>query len=326
MLRRLFTSRRRAAALGVAASVLVGDALAHIDLSSPEPREHGRGREPNSNLKQGPCGQEVNGRTDKVTVFEPGATVSVTWVETTNHRSYYRVAFDVDGDDAFPTFAGTGRGAQGIDPSGPCPVDGEVILAYDMDDRAGGSHTLEVRLPDVECERCTLQVVQFMYDTMRPYYFQCADLALRRARPAGDVAPDTVPSDTLPSGEAPLDAGARDAAAPAAPEDAGAVSTPRAAPGCWSQIAPSEPVPAANGADDVDDAEPAANAPPAAAAGGSASTATPNARRSDDGGCSLALGSTRSNAARHLPLVGAWAVWRRRQRRVRRDLRTPAAR
>src|SRR5688572_12700984 len=102
---------------------------AHIDLSRPVPREQGRSREPNANLKQGPCGQEANGRTEKVNVFEPGSSIEVVWAETTNHRSYYRVAFDRDGDDAFPMFEGPGLGAEGVDPSGPCPVDGQVILA-----------------------------------------------------------------------------------------------------------------------------------------------------------------------------------------------------
>lgn len=303
-------SYRHAAALGVAASAFVGEAGAHIDLLSPEPREHGPSREPNSNVKQGPCGQEINGRTEEVAVFEPGATVAVTWVETTNHRSYYRIAFDADGDDAFPTFAGTGRGAEGIDPSGPCPVDGQVVLAYDMDDRSGGSHTLEVRLPDVECERCTLQVVQFMYDTARPYYFQCADIALRRA---GSPEGGALEADAL-------DAGARDAAAPsdAAPAPS---SSPRAAPGCSSQIAPSAPAPPSATADgEDDDTAPAVPAPPAAAGGAGPSVVAPTAHRSDGGGCSLAARQPRSNVARWLPFIAAWALarWRRRQRCVAR--------
>jgi hypothetical protein len=300
-------SYRHAAALGVAGALSGGDAWAHIDLLSPVPREHGRSREPNSNLKQGPCGQEVNGRTEDVTVFEPGATVTVTWTETTNHRSYYRIAFDADGDDAFPTFAGTGRGAEGIDPRGPCPVDGQVILAYDMDDRSGGSHTIEVRLPDVECERCTLQVVQFMYDTTRPYYFQCADVALRRSRPPGERASD----------DDALDAGTRDAAAAAALGDAATAAppSPSAAPGCSSAIAPIEPAPPVANPEGEDDA-PAVPAASGAAAGGGPSVAAPTAQRSDGAGCSLAVRRGRPNVVHWLAtLIGAWAIARRRRRR-----------
>ena len=95
----------------VAFGLLLGrTAAAHIDMIQPPPREVGSSREPNSDLKQGPCGQIASGRTSRVSVFEPGETIEVTWRETINHRGYYRIAFDRDGDDAFPTFAGPGRG------------------------------------------------------------------------------------------------------------------------------------------------------------------------------------------------------------------------
>jgi hypothetical protein len=265
-------------------TVSVADAAwAHIDLATPTPREHGPSREPNSNVKQGPCGQEQNGRTSQVSVFAPSETIEVTWSETTNHRSYYRVAFDRDGDDAFPTFEGPGTGAEGIDPSGPCPVDGQVILAYDMDDRNGGSHSLSVRLPDIECDNCTLQVVQFMYDTGRPYYFQCADLALRR--PGANLR----------------DAGverAPDAGLAAAVRDAGAASDVGAAAGCWSRIAPLAATPDTSDEDASGSMPPSPDRPPMPAAPAAEPPAvSPVSSRSSGGGCSLARGR-RSDAIR----------------------------
>jgi hypothetical protein len=197
--------------------LLAPAAAAHIDMIQPPPREVGSSREPNSDLKQGPCGQIANGRTSRVSVFEPGETIEVTWRETINHRSYYRVAFDRDGDDAFPTFAGPGRGAQDVDPRDLCPVDGQVILAYELEDGQRETRTLRVTLPEVECERCTLQVVQYMFDANNPYYFQCADLALRRRD-----------ADAGAGGDALLDASLPDAA----------VEPPRAASTCSSRIAP----------------------------------------------------------------------------------------
>jgi len=292
---------RHAASAGLALLGFVGEARAHIDLREPQPREHGPSRDPNSNVKSGPCGQEVNGRTDRVSVFEPGATIEVTWDETTNHRSYYRVAFDVDGDDAFPTFLGNGVGTEGIDPQGLCPADGQVILAYDMDDRSGGSHTLAVRLPDVECERCTLQVIQFMYDTGRPYYFQCADLALRRSRATG----------ASPDGGA-LDAGSGDAGALSAASAAGVSEpSPSAAPGCSSRIAPDPPP--RNDDDDDDDRPP----PPPAARPSPSPPETADAPSRSDSGCSI--DSQRRSGANVMPwlfLIGAGAIsrtWRRRR-------------
>lgn len=164
----------------VLASTVAAPSQAHIDLQAPEPREHGQDLGPNSNLKRGPCGQVENGRTERLNVFAPGQTIEVTFDEFANHRSYYRVAFDLDGDDDFPLFPGPGVLPEGDDPTRDCPVDGRVILAYELMDGRGGTHTLQVTLPDVECDNCTLQVVQYMYGTGNPYYFQCADLVLSR--------------------------------------------------------------------------------------------------------------------------------------------------
>lgn len=229
-------SRRRwaARALGLpvvaAALTRAPIGLAHIDLIEPVPREQGRRIRDatNADLKAGPCGQRSNGRTDKVNVFSPGETIDVTWNETTNHRSYYRLAFDVNGDDGFPLFTGPGIGQEGDDPIASCPIDGRVILAYELDDRAGGSYTRQITLPDVECESCTLQLVQYMYGSPSPYYFQCADLALRRTAESGTRV-------------IPFDAGALDAGAMEGPAPAEAVDEPTAASSCTRRLAPNEP-------------------------------------------------------------------------------------
>jgi hypothetical protein len=266
----------------IAGLFAAGESAAHIDMSTPVPREQGRSREPNADLKAGPCGQVTNGRTDKVNVFAPGETIEVVWAETTNHPSYYRIAFDRDGDDDLPIFGGSGIGAASIDPRGPCPVDGEVILAYDMDDRAGGTHTLQVELPDVECENCTLQVVQFMYDTIRPYYFQCADIALRR--PAADAG-------------AALDAGSD-----ASVSDAQALANVSAPAGCWSHMGP-DAGRATLPTDPIDDAP--APRPSGGSAGAAASdTPAPAAamKRRSSGGCSVTSGA--SHAATGPALLG----------------------
>jgi hypothetical protein len=313
---------RRCAGLAALAVTAIVPCLAraHIDLTRPIPREQGvRSRDtPNSNLKQGPCGQILNGRTDKVNVFAPGDTIEVTWRETTNHDSYYRVAFDREGDDAFPVFEGPGAGAKGIDPSGPCPVDGQVILAYLMEDGVGGSHTLQVRLPDVECEGCTLQVIQFMYDTGRPYYFQCADLALRRAD-AG--APGSAESGADPRGGSPRE-GSRDAGRDAALDPAEAADGVSAAPGCWSRIAPPALTPTVGDDARGDDGAraPTDDRPPAASdvTPSVPATTTPVSSRRKSGGCSLdsAL-SSRVTGAPGLLLLGASLMFARARRAPR---------
>lgn len=55
--------------------------------------------------------------------------------------------------------------------------------------------TIEVSLPDVECEHCTLQVIQVMYDKKpisvggNDIYYHCADIALVRDASETDLGP-----------------------------------------------------------------------------------------------------------------------------------------
>src|SRR6187551_862779 len=85
-----------------ALSLLAVSALAHVELQSPMPRAKGQSE---GNLKNTPCGQNTDARTDRVTVFEPGQTITITFNEFIDHPSYYRVAFDPDGD-TFPMRSG----------------------------------------------------------------------------------------------------------------------------------------------------------------------------------------------------------------------------
>lgn len=266
-------------------------AAAHIDLLEPSPRAPGRSADPNANLKEAPCGQVENGRTENVHVFAPGQTISVRWREFVSHRSYYRVAFDPDGDDAFPIFPGPGTSPVGDDPTRTCPVDGRVILAYDLTDGPGGEHSLEVTLPDVECDNCTLQVIQYMYDTGRPYYYQCADLALRAPRSNAEAS----------------DAGASDAAAPdAALWDAASPPEFRAADSCSAALPPRPRSDAGARPDLMPSAEAEDTADP------SPELATAPTRGTKGGGCSLpaqpAGHDDRTPVAAGALLLALWAL------------------
>jgi len=177
-----------------AASALLlcaGNAAAHLALRSPEPRLAGDAT--SFELKTGPCGQQSNGRTATVNMFAPGATITVEWEEFVSHPSYYRIAFDVDGDDDFPVRADMNNLFPGVtnaqevmamdDPEAAEPLS-DVILKYVYEtDSPGPMFSTTVTLPAVECDNCTLQVVQFMYDKQNAggddeYYFQCADITL----------------------------------------------------------------------------------------------------------------------------------------------------
>jgi hypothetical protein len=183
--------------LALSIMLLSTSAGAHLDLTSPPPRLGGI--EGGSQLKRGPCGQTTNGRTDRVSVFEPGQTITVEWAEYINHPSYYRIAFDVDGDDSFPIREDMDTVNRNTDdPEAVHPV-GDVVLKYVYEPPDLAVYSTDVTLPDVECENCTLQVIQFMYDNLNDgrnneYYFQCADIALRRSGSSGEAGAAGSPS------------------------------------------------------------------------------------------------------------------------------------
>ncbi|MFO0577350.1 MAG: SCE4755 family polysaccharide monooxygenase-like protein [Polyangia bacterium] len=146
------------------------DAQAHIALMSPKARY--------SDLKSGPCGRgALDVRTNNVTTFKPGETITVTWQETVSHPGHYRIAFDPDGTHF-------------TDPSSFTDTAPRMyVLKDNIADKTGTQmYTDTVTLPNVECTNCTLQVIQVMTDKP-PYgdgndlYYQCADLVLRADPP-----------------------------------------------------------------------------------------------------------------------------------------------
>lgn len=175
-------------------------ASAHIGLLSPESR-YGP-----SVLKAAPCGMAGGQRTtDKVYEVKSGATITVMWDEYINHPSHYRISFDDNGDDDFhePTYNGP---TATIDPSGFTPYEYPTTLVDFIADMQGGTYTQQVTLPDIECDNCTLQLIQVMYDKP-PYdcdtnpscndvYHQCVDLVLSANGPdtptlIGPAAPNS---------------------------------------------------------------------------------------------------------------------------------------
>jgi uncharacterized protein (TIGR03382 family) len=159
--------------------------LAHIQLIEPDPRY--------GEQKDAPCGRGgADARTDRVTVLPPGATITVRWDEGINHPGHFRIAFDDEGTDGF------------IDPVSRDDFDNSpAVLADDIPDTpSGGGSTFTVTLPDIECDACTLQVIQVMYDKSDPlapgrpfgdddFYYQCADLTLSSSAP--DAGPEPGP-------------------------------------------------------------------------------------------------------------------------------------
>ncbi len=188
----------------------VSDALAHIDLLEPEARAHGtaaRGDtevDTNSNLKQGPCGQIVTGRTERVATYAAGETITVRVREENAHVSYLRVSLDLDGEDfplrvEVPAAPETQEAAAAAEAA--LNAGGLLAVHREDNDIPGFVHELEVTLPRASCESCTLQVLQHMYDDpAAPYYFQCADLVIVGADEPADAGGESSDGPVSPGG------------------------------------------------------------------------------------------------------------------------------
>jgi hypothetical protein len=178
----------------VLAVALAGPAAAHLALRYPTSR-YG-----DDVLKVPPCGLLHGARSETVTELKPGEQIEVVWNEYVDHPGHFRIAFDDDGDDDFVDPACL-SGCDTRTPEIELYSNPTVLLDGIADTPLGGQSSATVTLPDIACERCTLQVIQVMYDKP-PYvspgndiYYQCADLVLRREPPrpeacAGDCDGD----------------------------------------------------------------------------------------------------------------------------------------
>ena len=184
---------------------------AHIDIDFPGMR--------GGNQKVGPC-EGLNYGESQLSTFRPGSELTIKINETINHPGHLRVMLDTnmaDGED-FPDPVNCDD-VQAVGDIG----NGMYVLGDNMMPEQGatcpGFHTpslrpdssfydLTVTLPDIECDDCTLQVIQVMTDAGkaaadgtwdpaggRGLYFRCADVRLSNG---GDVTEQ--PIDDNPGG------------------------------------------------------------------------------------------------------------------------------
>ena len=192
------------------ALLLARPAAAHISL---EEGGDFKSRSGDANLKQEPCGLTGSTRGTNIYTFAPGATLTIHLVETIPHPSYFRWAFQMSGDDEFKEPASI----KPIDPNRPCPIDsGDHCGASDYYNtpnvQAGWddlfphlamgvqTYTFQLTMPNVECDNCTLQVIQVMEDNdlhgdydptpgvgIEDIYHQCIDIVLKAGAPMSNV-------------------------------------------------------------------------------------------------------------------------------------------
>jgi hypothetical protein len=114
-----------------------------------------------------PCGGFS--RTNTPVTLTAGATIEVAFDSTIYHKGFFRIAFSPANDEGFDSY----------------------ILADDIADISGQiSRTYTITLPNVECDNCTLQLIQSMLDRSPPTnYYSCADIKLVKNTADNDTTP-----------------------------------------------------------------------------------------------------------------------------------------
>jgi len=196
----------------IAAAAFSSNASAHISLdqASTHKSRYGDGQE---DIKDAPCGHAGGTRGTNVYTYAPGQTITVEIAEYIPHPGYFRIAFDEDGDDGFkdpvsikPLDPARGCPSSALDQCGttddfqdfyntPEVLEGMDNLNPHLTATFGQLYSWEVQLPNVQCDNCTLQIIQVMEDDAfhGPYntdpsleptsyvadvYHQCIDLVL----------------------------------------------------------------------------------------------------------------------------------------------------
>jgi hypothetical protein len=164
-------------------NLLFGVAHAHIALVSPAPAiiEDGTG----DPQKSAPCGGEGGTPSGIVTTFAPGQTITVEWVETVYHPGHFRIAFATDRsqlqDPMVTVDANQTSVSSTIEDPPVAPVLLDNLFPRTGSGTEGTRFRQEVMLPNLTCEKCTLQLIQFMAGHGPPNYIyhHCADLQLK---------------------------------------------------------------------------------------------------------------------------------------------------
>jgi MYXO-CTERM domain-containing protein len=163
-----------------------------------------------------PCGPAAGAgmATGVVTPFTAGETITIRLEETIYHPGHFRVALAVNDRSELPDappvtpMGGDACAIVEIDATPDFPVLADGMLPHTS---GLGMTSFDVTLPsDVECDNCTLQVIQYMRMHGAPcFYYHCADISITGAAMTdGGPGADGGSSDR-DSGSASGDGGAR---------------------------------------------------------------------------------------------------------------------
>jgi hypothetical protein len=156
--------------------------------------------------KMAPCGgtsQNAGTPSGALTDLTGGASLHVKLRETVFHPGHYRIALAVNSRSELPPDP---QAVTRDSPRGPVSVSGKIMNPVGPPVLADGLfvHTekapadslfeTDVRLPNINCAKCTLQIIEFMaehgHNSDGDYsYHHCADIRIR-ANPALPIAKD----------------------------------------------------------------------------------------------------------------------------------------
>ena len=188
----------KAAVCAVAALAIAGPASAHFILMAPDAWvEVNVLGDPQ---KAAPCGTSdiTKGTpTGKITEMRGGDPLHIKIKETIYHPGYYRVALSVLDRSELPAdpVATTRESPRGpisvsakIDPAPKAPVLADGLFEHRVRPQPGTFWETEVKLPNINCDKCTVQILQFMEEhglnkEGEFSYHHCADLKIT-ANPA----------------------------------------------------------------------------------------------------------------------------------------------
>jgi len=185
---------RTLAALAVAAAGLAAPASAPAHFILQQPKSAVVENVLGDPQKAGPCGvteAKPGTPTGEITPLTGGEMLHVKVKETIYHPGFYRIALSVLDRSELPpdpedTTRDTPRGPYSVsgkvdpNPKPPVLVDG---LWMHHERKPAQEWETDVRIPNINCDKCTVQVIQFMEDhginaEGRFTYHHCADVKI----------------------------------------------------------------------------------------------------------------------------------------------------
>ncbi len=188
---RQYSTLRILAAVLVAVTLIGTNAFAHIKMTYP-PEALVVNDMTGDPQKGGPC--STGTASGRVTTFTAGEKVKVTWKDAMFfHPGHFRISIAENRSKLVtPTPVVTNNDCKSVEvqaaPKLPVVADG-LYAGH----TTAGTYEQEITIPDMPCDKCTLQLTQFMLQHAPDcFYYHCADIKIV-AKPGGTDAGVTPP-------------------------------------------------------------------------------------------------------------------------------------